>query len=152
MSFITEYVLGFAFGPNGHVALIQKTHPHWQKGKWNGIGGHREGLEQPREAMRREFREETGVDTDPHGWVLRGRLWAEHKWRVHVFTYQFDSYVELKAMTDEHPQWFHVGEVKAEAYPVGQDVFIENVRALIELCRLPSDFTGCKPIFTLDYS
>lgn len=31
------YVLGFAFTPDGRVALIQKKRPAWQAGRLNGI-------------------------------------------------------------------------------------------------------------------
>ena len=58
-----QYVLGFLFSSNGsHVALIEKKHPLWQAGKWNGIGGKvKEKGESLRDAMRREFHEEAGV-------------------------------------------------------------------------------------------
>jgi 8-oxo-dGTP pyrophosphatase MutT (NUDIX family) len=152
MSFITEYVLGFALDDRGNVALIKKTRPTWQKGRWNGIGGHREGLEQPREAMRREFLEETGVDTDPTRWVLRGRMFCENAWRVQVYSYQFDSTPRLKQVTDELPAWHRISDVKAAAYPVSEDLYIENLPALIALCSMPSDHTGCVPQFTMDYT
>lgn len=56
-----RYVAGFAFSEDLElVLLIRKTHPEWQKGKLNGVGGKiREG-ELPPDAMVREFAEETG--------------------------------------------------------------------------------------------
>lgn len=67
-----HYVLGFAFGVvDGlilHAALIRKSHPEWQAGKLNGIGGRVEGREWPVEAMVREFREETGIPTNETLW------------------------------------------------------------------------------------
>jgi 8-oxo-dGTP diphosphatase len=63
-----RYVVGFAFGPHmNSVLLIEKTHPEWQKGKWNGIGGHIEDGETPIVAMVREAHEETGIDRG-FGW------------------------------------------------------------------------------------
>jgi 8-oxo-dGTP diphosphatase len=61
-----EYVVGFAFDTRGRVALIRKNRPAWQAGRLNGIGGHVEPGEAPRDAMTREFQEETGTRLD--GW------------------------------------------------------------------------------------
>lgn len=56
-----KYVAGFLLrGPQ--VYLVCKTHPNWQKGLLNGIGGHVEDRETYQNAMRREFVEETGLD------------------------------------------------------------------------------------------
>lgn len=58
-----EYVVGFAFDETRtSVALIRKNRPVWQYGLLNGIGGKIEPGEHPDDAMRREFREEAGVD------------------------------------------------------------------------------------------
>lgn len=51
------------------VLLIQKNRPAFQVGKWNGIGGKLELFESPLKAMVREFREETGIETEPHQWT-----------------------------------------------------------------------------------
>lgn len=60
--------VGFLFDSEMHaVLLVRKTHPEWQKGKWNGIGGHVEPGETPAECMAREFQEETGL-LDPLSW------------------------------------------------------------------------------------
>ena len=57
-----QYVVGLAFNALGEkVVLMQKTHPEWQAGKLNGIGGKVEEGETPLAAMQREFQEEAGV-------------------------------------------------------------------------------------------
>jgi 8-oxo-dGTP diphosphatase len=59
-----KYVVGFMFNEKlTRVALIKKLKPAWQKGKLNGIGGKLNGSESPLDAMVREFKEETGMDT-----------------------------------------------------------------------------------------
>ena len=73
MSIVKRYVVGFAFGIGerediSHVLLIRKVKPKWQKGTLNGIGGKLEDLETPTQAMVREFREETGILTQPMQW------------------------------------------------------------------------------------
>lgn len=60
------YVVGFAFSEeefneDKYVVLIRKNKPAWQAGRYNGVGGKIEPGESAREAMVREFREETGL-------------------------------------------------------------------------------------------
>lgn len=58
----TEYVVGFMFSEDKtKVALIQKTKPEWQAGKYNGIGGKVDPGEDSYTAMVREFEEEAGT-------------------------------------------------------------------------------------------
>jgi 8-oxo-dGTP diphosphatase len=64
-----EYALGFCFGKNMEsVVLIRKNKPAWQAGLLNGIGGSVEIYETGAEAMAREFKEETGVQTSNGDW------------------------------------------------------------------------------------
>lgn len=102
---MTEYVAGFMFnivvGPNhvDKVALIRKQRPAWQKDSLNGVGGHVEQYESSREAMIREFREETGYETNGEVWhrfcVLTGP-----DYKVSFF-YAFGDLGKLETKTDE---------------------------------------------------
>ena len=58
-----DYVAGFLFSHDrGHVALIEKIYPEWQRGQLNGIGGEIEPSDaSPTAAMIRESEEETGM-------------------------------------------------------------------------------------------
>lgn len=69
---IKHYVLGFAFDEAmENVVLIKKERPQWQAGKLNGVGGKVETIDAtPRDAMIREFYEETGVPTNDYDWFL----------------------------------------------------------------------------------
>jgi 8-oxo-dGTP diphosphatase len=65
-------VLGFLFNWGyTEVVLILKNRPDWQAGRLNGVGG---GIEKETDgwdaanAMRREFREETGLDIEQSRW------------------------------------------------------------------------------------
>ena len=78
-----SYVAGFLFARDNGVpvvALVKKRKPDWQAGLWNGIGGKIEEGESAKEAMQREFEEETKIRsfawehvvtlTDKRGWVV----------------------------------------------------------------------------------
>lgn len=74
-----KYVVGFAFnGPD--VLLIKKNRPKWQKGLYNGLGGHIEENETPIVAMVREFKEECGIETTELQWeefaIMKGKDWV----------------------------------------------------------------------------
>ncbi len=98
MGDLKRYVLGFMFSEGGsQVALIRKTKPEWQAGKWNGIGGKIEQGEALRTAMIREFEEETGVR---HlDWKLFGDMGGKD-WLVYCFVAKGDL-SKLNTMTDE---------------------------------------------------
>jgi 8-oxo-dGTP diphosphatase len=64
---IKRMVVGFLFA-DSDVLLVQKMKPEWQKGFWNGVGGKDEDGEEPIDAMVREFREETKIDTAREDW------------------------------------------------------------------------------------
>jgi 8-oxo-dGTP diphosphatase len=101
----TQYVVGFLIRVNiqkqGYeVALIQKNRPAWQKGKWNGIGGHIEVGETPLEAMKREFNEEAGV--------------LSERWEQYCTVYYSDAIIhffrnfgdlDIQTKTDEIVFW-----------------------------------------------
>lgn len=75
-----KYVLGFYFVDNSPVVLlIEKVSPEWCKGKLNGLGGSIEPNETPKQAMVREFKEESGIGTQErywHSWlILESETW-----------------------------------------------------------------------------
>jgi 8-oxo-dGTP diphosphatase len=62
---VKTYACGFLIDTEtNRVALIRKNRPTWQAGRLNAIGGKVEAGEWPLDAMRREFREETGAQVD----------------------------------------------------------------------------------------
>ena len=95
---MTDYVAGFMFSEDKEcVALIRKNRPEWQKGMYNGIGGHVDPGEYPIEAMIREFEEEAGVVHEDwqHFCTLNGQFGT-------VYFYKTTGDLgELRQMTDE---------------------------------------------------
>lgn len=144
-----DYVLGFAFDQYGACALIQKLRPDWQKGRWNGIGGHREPGEDGPTAMAREFREETGMDTHPGQWRLAGQLIKNGAYRCLIYTDTF-SRLSCHTTSDEPVRIF----TEPELAILGGKEFpcINNAPALIQLCQIRMDRDGIIPVFELDYS
>jgi 8-oxo-dGTP diphosphatase len=99
-----SYVLGFMFNEaKNRVVLIQKKRPEWQKGKWNGVGGHIEPGESCEHAMVRTFREETGVTTGYGYWEEVCKISIYDRFCCHIFrAFVHDLHaVGLKSCTDE---------------------------------------------------
>ena len=61
-----HYVVGFLFSEDySRIVLIRKNRPDWQAGLLNGLGGKINLLDEtPVTAMKREFKEESGVEVD----------------------------------------------------------------------------------------
>lgn len=106
-----KYVLGFLYRKsevNGtQVALIKKLRPDWQAGKMNGIGGKIEEGEAPLAAMKREFKEEAGVDVT---WWREFTALRMPKVTVHCYM-STQEVGELRTTTDELVGWYGVGDV-----------------------------------------
>lgn len=139
-----NYVLGFMFSENkAQVALIRKQRPVWQRGKLNGMGGHIEKGESAVDAMVREFKEETGMETVPSEWHHYATLSGDG-FNVVCFTALGDV-ATLKSTTDESIQLVQVFFF----YPGKQD-YIENVPWLVGIaCDFLADG---RPLFaTIKY-
>lgn len=103
-----EYVTGFLFSEDFRkMAMVHKQRPDWQKGKLNGIGGKIEPDETPYEAMRREFREEAGLDID--SWV-RFNILVGDEHTVNYF-YAIGDPEQCQTMTDEPIKVVHLRDL-----------------------------------------
>jgi len=124
---MTKYVLGFMFDEKmNNIILIKKTHPKWQAGLWNGVGGRIEFDELSIQAMSREFKEETGKRPDPS------------KWKFVLTMHFYDCDVDVYAMNNDYG--YAHAETKTDEIVRGYSVnmlpdTIENVPALITLCK-----------------
>uniref|UniRef100_A0A6H1ZTZ2 Nudix hydrolase domain-containing protein n=1 Tax=viral metagenome TaxID=1070528 RepID=A0A6H1ZTZ2_9ZZZZ len=105
-----EYVVGFAFDHSCKaVLLISKSKPEWQKGHLNGIGGKIEKGELPIQAMVREFKEETGIETDHSDWIYYCLMTAEEE--EICYYYMIGGAHEAYSITDEVVEWFEVDDL-----------------------------------------
>lgn len=92
------YVAGFRIDPAaGTVALIRKGKPDWQAGKLNAIGGKIEDGEDQPDAMRREFREEAGLDIPDWQWFAT----VEGEWGTVWFFRSFGPTSGVRTMEAE---------------------------------------------------
>lgn len=141
-----EYVVGFLLSePYGNLLLVRKTKPVWQAGKLNGIGGkidmlppsavigsgQYEALEDPRDAMEREWNEETGGKVAPEfGWTAFAKIHFPRAC-VHFFRGRTRQDVSLL-----HGTMNDVGE-RLEMIPLlgisDREDMIHNLRWLIPL-------------------
>src|SRR5471030_3026103 len=96
-----KWVAGLLFNTKGELALVSKTHPKWQAGKLNGVGGKIEEGESALQAMQREFLEEAGAAVQE--WKEFALLKVQDG-QVHFFVAHGDY--ALRSMTDERIGWF----------------------------------------------
>jgi 8-oxo-dGTP diphosphatase len=129
---VQEYSLGFLFSPfKNKVALLLKSKPKWQEGRYNGIGGKVEKGETALQAMVREFEEEAGVKIK--NWNQYAVLQGEG-FKVTIFWAASNKISDVKTMTKEKVEVFDTGEDKLPAN------MITNVRWLIEMAlSMPSE-------------
>lgn len=137
---MTRAVCGFYFSSDQQrLVLIRKRRPVWQEGLLNGVGGKVEEGEFALDAMRREFREETGVDVqdwDPFC-LLQDEI---HRFEVTYFrAFCPDRNLDrCKTMTDEEIMNFPVGAVftlpvvhnLTWLVPMALDKTVSSVRAV----------------------
>jgi len=107
-------VVGFAFKEDRTgVVLIRKNRPEWMSGMLNGVGGHIEGRETPRQAIAREFEEETAIHVPLSRWFeivqMRGKKWAVTFFKaflsrsdIHFMTSMTDEKVMLISCENEN--------------------------------------------------
>jgi 8-oxo-dGTP diphosphatase len=117
------YVLALLFSADRrHVVLMRRTRPAWQAGRVNALGGKLLPDESPRDAARREVREEAGVDVADWEEFL---VWDDPVYRLHVVR-AFDD-AALRARTAEDQEVF-----LAEVHALPPEL-IDNLRWLVPL-------------------
>ena len=131
-----NYVCAFVMDHDKNILLIRKKKPDWQAGYLNGVGGKIEFGETIREAMNREFFEETGITIEKHNWTYVCELVNSNygNSKVTFFTAKLDKF-DCQNKTDE--------ELELINYEViTQYNLMPNLKALIELTLLRLNYNG----------
>ena len=115
-------VLGFCFSDDKKsVVLIRKNRPVWQEGRFNGVGGKVEEGESDLDAMIREFREETGVETFAFDWrpfCSFGGLGTHGQFHIECYVCICEEYFrEAHTTTDEEIHRVSLNTVYQEGFP-----------------------------------
>src|SRR5687767_6774354 len=108
------YTIGALFTKDfGHVLLIGKEKPDWQKEKLNFPGGKVESDEDYAACISREFKEETDINISPFDWALIGKIENGPEYEVGFLTAVYDPEVhgEWCQTTKEIPFWIKTTEI-----------------------------------------
>lgn len=130
-------VVGFLFNSKNEVALILKKHPKWQAESLNGVGGHVEAREWPIDAMRREFKEETGILIE--NWVEYADIRLNFGLVYCYYTLTDKNLLFLK--DEEQVQWIPVQEFISDRI-MSNVTSLVNVPSLLLLALLHKQSTG----------
>lgn len=127
-----DAVVGFAFSDDLRtVLLIRKRRPASQAGKLNGVGGKVEPGETFLDAMVREFREESGIDTSPADWTHFATLDAP-RWQVAFFKAVLPLSVLVRA--EQGPMLTHEQLELHSLVGLRDQVTMRNLRWMVPFC------------------
>jgi len=107
-----KYTVVFIFNIScTKVMVILKNRPEWQRGCFNGIGGHMELNETPKQSIQREIFEETNLCIDPENLKLFHVL-NPPKVKVYFFKTFLSEFMmnTFKSKTDERLSIFDINE------------------------------------------
>jgi 8-oxo-dGTP diphosphatase len=134
------YVCGFILSKNkAEVLLIEKDHPEWQRGRYNGIGGKIEPGETPFEALVREVREECGLDAFDVKWHRLCTLTGYgESWEVHFYKGFTSNIHKARSLTKEKVSTHMVEELGN----IHHSSIVPNLKWLIPMAVCESEPTG----------
>lgn len=129
------YVVGFAFWRDRVLLIHKRKGPSYVLSKLNGVGGKIETGEFPVEAMVREFREETGIDTVIWNWRPVAEMQGED-YTLHIFCTNLSDLIDYSKIenpedTGENLEWFPIDESTSMNY---NRVIVPNLKWIIPLC------------------
>jgi len=138
---------------NSKLLMIKRDKPPW-KGFWLVPGGHVEDSELPHEALKREIREETGLEVEildfhsedmkkyrsiehgferlPHPFIVQKEA-SGHKDHVHLnFVYICKAKNKLNIKKDEPIKWMDMNEIENTEIPKNAKIWAVKVMETIK--------------------
>ncbi len=126
-----QYVLAIGHLPDtSEVVVIRKNRPAWQAGRLNFPGGKLELGETARQAVAREFGEETGVWLPPEVYRPVALVERTGQFEMFVFAVTDPLLVQVSSLTDEQVLKLPVAELLVGSHPM-----IENLPWLFGLAH-----------------
>jgi len=150
-SVATDAIVFSYFDERLHVLLVRrKNHPF--RGRWVFPGGFVEVYEDPDETVRRELREETGLEADflAHLAVF-GRPDRDPRYHVISVAYfgvvRADEHVPNAADDAAEAAWFHLSDVPPLGFDHGKilEVAVERLKQQIRYPSFALEFFGSSP-------
>jgi len=130
------YVVGFPISLNNQVLLIKKNRPEWQKGRYNGIGGHIEKGETPLQCIIRECKEETGLITFEQDWI-NTVIYSGSDYIVHFY---ISRPINIKNYIQETDEWLKI-------FDISDIPNVDTIYNLKWIIPLSLDISIQKPVF-----
>ncbi len=93
-----SYTLGFIIYKN-QILMLNRHKAPWM-GSWNGLGGKIKAHESPKECIKREVLEETGLDLDVNKFIYKGNVtwntFHANGQGLYIYIYELDQVPHLK--------------------------------------------------------
>lgn len=112
---------------DGKVLLIEKKRGHGE-GNFNGPGGKLEDGETPKEAAKREFKEETRIEVEGLESVAELKFFFGGDPDQHVHVFITENYSGEAEETEEaRPEWFNIDEIPYDSMWPDDEVWMPKM-------------------------
>jgi len=113
---------------NGRILLAKRKKDDPLRDKWEFPGGKIEGDETPEECLKRELKEELGIDTEIGELVVTSRYEYDHI-AIELLAYRVTHISgEITALDHEELAWVAPGELDAYDIPEADIPVVEELR------------------------
>lgn len=90
------------------IILVKKAKPEWQRGLLNLPGGELKPNESPRQCIKREWFEETGIETFESDWIFKLKMQFDNEVTLHAFRAIAKEPYSVNFIIDEPARWYGI--------------------------------------------